>query len=871
MKQAWWLDAPSHKQKIMQYQSSPYMLPLIASAVVSALVVAYVWPRRQNPGGTPLTLIAIIITGWSVGYSLEIAGANLQTKLFWGKFQYIGIVFAPYLWLLFALAYTNQGRVWNGRFVNWLAALPTATLLLVFTTEFHGLVWAETFVEDAGTFSVLGVSYGPWFWVHFASSYLFMLAGTVITLRALRHMPGLYQAQIVAMLLGVLSPWVSNAIYFSGFSPVPGLDLTPFAFTITVVAFAWGIYGYRLGDIAPIARDLVVESMRDGMIVLDANGRIADINNAAGRMIGVPTSEAMGVHIAEVFSPWPHLVTQCQENEETSDQLLIGERESQRRYEVHISLLFDSQKRQIGRLINLHDLNTRFAPPPRFAAKETSRQSQIDPSTQPPPAIFSSNPLLHKIFAFIVVPVKTDIEVPSDVNPSWIQTVERAFTSILRVAAILATVALLFSLRDMSWLPNVVLTFTSIIGVLWFLGLARTPSFHLRANVFLLLLYALAFVEIFNFGYSVESFTFFLSFVIMAALLTDWKRGILGLILSLVTIGIFGWQIGAGNYLPPTKQWGDVLSPPTVSSALTSVVTFSACASAIFVAIIVLIRSLNRAWQLQTQAVNLLQQERDLLEQRVAERTADLARVRDQALEASHFKSELLAKVSHELRTPLGAILGYSELLHEETFGELTPRQKRTTGEIIESTHYLTALVEELLDEAQFQSSTLQLHMEPVATISLLQRTEAKMALLARRKGLEFSWVIDPQVPQTMYGDERRLQQILINLVGNAIKFTKTGQVQVRLYLVAPAEWAMEVKDTGPGIPVEAQSYIFDPFRQVDGSTTREHRGAGLGLSIVKQLTSIMGGRISLHSTMGQGSIFTVFLPLLHPENTIEA
>lgn len=854
----------------MQYQYSPYILPLIASAIISALVAGYVWLRRDNPGATVLVLSAIIITGWSLGYALEIAGANLETKLFWGKTQYIGIVFAPYLWVVFALAYTNQGKQQNTRLINWLAAFPTTTLLLVITTEFHGLVWAETFVKEAGTFSVLGISYGPWFWVHFVSSYLFLLAGTIIILRVLRHMPGLYQAQIYALLLGIFSPWIGNAIYFSGFSPIPDLDLTPFAFTITVVSFAWGIFGYRLGDIAPIARDLVVESMRDGMIVLDVNGRIVDINNAAGRMIGVPPSQAMGTHIAEVFSPWPHLVEQCRNGGETSNEITIGERESQRRYEVHIALLLDHQKRQIGRLINLHDTNAVFAPPPRFAISESIPQPPIDTTNQPALGILGSTPLLNKIFTFWVVPVKTDMKVPPDVNPGWLQTVERAFTSILRIAAMLAMIALLFSLPYMWGLTAIILTYASIISLLWFLGLARNFSFPLRIGVFLFLVYVLAFVETFNFGFSVESFTFFFTFIILASLLTDWKGGLIGLIVGLLTMAVFGWLIGQKSYIPPITLDGYSISPPSVQSAFTSLFAFSASASAIVAAIIVLIRSLNRAWQLQTQAVNLLQQERDLLEQRVIERTAALAQVRDQALEASHFKSELLAKVSHELRTPLGAILGYTELLQDETFGVLSPRQKQITSEVIESAHYLTALVEELLDEAQFQSSTLQLHIEPFAPVTLLQQTEAKMAVLARRKGLEFISSIDPHLPKVLYGDERRLQQILINLVGNAIKFTKAGQIQVQLYLVAPTEWAIKVKDTGSGIPPEAQSYIFDPFRQVDGSTTREHRGAGLGLSIVKQLTSIMNGRIALNSIPGQGSTFTVFLPLFNPENITE-
>lgn len=182
---------------------------------------------------------------------------------FFGKSQYIGIVFAPYLWLVFAVDYTSQGKLWNARLVAWLTLLPLTTLALALTTEWHGLIWRETFIKQVDGLTVLGVSYGSWFWLHFVYSYLFLLAGTVIFLRTLRRMQGLYRAQIVILVLAILAPWLGNALYFLGLSPLPTLDLTPFAFTITITMFAWAIFGYRMGDISPIARELVVKAMRE--------------------------------------------------------------------------------------------------------------------------------------------------------------------------------------------------------------------------------------------------------------------------------------------------------------------------------------------------------------------------------------------------------------------------------------------------------------------------------------------------------------------------------------------------------------------------------------------------------------------------------
>jgi signal transduction histidine kinase len=285
------------------------------------------------------------------------------------------------------------------------------------------------------------------------------------------------------------------------------------------------------------------------------------------------------------------------------------------------------------------------------------------------------------------------------------------------------------------------------------------------------------------------------------------------------------------------------------------------------------------------QSRDTLREAHDKLEKRVEERTVELSQInvqlkleiaerkqieealigaRDRALEASRLKTELLAKVSHELRTPLGAILGFAELLKLEVYGDLTDQQQQATTKIVDSTHYLTTLVNELLHQARLEAGKLELNTSAFAPTDLVRDTVAQMSILAHNKNLTLNAEIDDNMPVILFGDSARVQQILVNLISNAIKFTETGTIQVRLCQPDSVHWAIQVSDTGPGIPVEAQAYIFEPFRQVDGSMTREHSGTGLGLSIVKQLTTLMGGQITLESEVGQGSTFTVLLPL-HP------
>jgi two-component system sensor histidine kinase EvgS len=251
---------------------------------------------------------------------------------------------------------------------------------------------------------------------------------------------------------------------------------------------------------------------------------------------------------------------------------------------------------------------------------------------------------------------------------------------------------------------------------------------------------------------------------------------------------------------------------------------------------------------------------RDITERKQKEEALALAH--DQALAASRLKTELLAKVSHELRTPLSAILGFAEMLEVGVYGSLSQKQQQATAEIIGSTFYLISLVNELLDQAQLDAGKLKLNLNFFAPADLLESTMSKMKVLAQAKGLALITTIAPDMPASLYGDQARIQQILVNLVGNAIKFTPAGTVQVSLNQPDPAHWAIQVSDTGPGIPPEAQADIFEPFSQVDGSMTRRHNGTGLGLSIVKQLVILMDGQITLKSKVGEGSTFLILFPM---------
>ena len=1327
----------------MQFEYSLFVVPLALCTLISLFVFIYAWSRRSNQSAIALSILALVIAQWTFSYALEIAAVDLAGKYFWGKLQYIGIATVPLFWLIFAYNHTNPGKRMPHRWMLALSAIPVITILLALTMEWHSLIWGDAEVLCEELFSAIQInSRGSWFYVHFAYSYLMLLAGSVIILLWLRRVQGLYRGQAAALIFSLIVPWVGNILYFLGVNPDP----TPFAFTITLLGLLWAIFGYRLVDVAPVARDLVVDGMRDGMLVLDASGKVADINPAAARMIGLPQSSVLGKSADEVLSPWPKLLEIFRNSWDANEQITVGQGMTERHYEIRISALSDRSGNVLGRLVTVRDLD-QSAPPARSAIQEPTTRPL--PKETPPVLVAQdalANPVWRWLKNFFSPPLLSRAFMPDNLNPTWAQTIERTITTIARFTIVFGSATALITLSDFEiWnSPGYVIAMLLFLAIAWYLALVRTSSFNIRVGLFLFLVYTMAFAEMLKHGFSAEVFLYFLALIVLALLLLNLRGGFWMLALALVTLGTFGWAVLSGTFMPTESANSGIVLPANMNSAVTSIVVYLLCSLSIISVVNMFMINLNQAWQKETQALNLVQQERDLLEQRVVARTIDLAHARDlavqssnelrkyflaieqsgntivitdlegnieyanpqfeqstgyrleeargknprilksglqtaefykdmwqtissgkiwngelynkrkdgslfwesatiapvqnrdgvisnyvavkeditaakqlreqirsqndylsilhqttialldrqelgdllnaavekacilldaplgeimlkedeymvvrafsknqpyllgdrvdrsqakltwqahdtrhpavlddysawvgrrdiydanplhavanfpimvgdecigvlamgrtrpgyvftstqteigvqfarmlslvldnvnlyqsalreieqrkfaeeqnlrflddmksmqeislalsqvetlgelyvqmidlsqrrlgldrvalflvddvkneivgtfgvttdglvrdesyyrepitvdhwtleianafnhtklwddaplyydsevvgygwkastalwnghqpigylvcdtfltrkpvrpyetelisllgntfghlierkraeqqlaiardQALDASRFKTQLLAKVSHELRTPLGAVFGYAELLQRHLFGPLNDEQQDAADNIVDSASYLNTMISELLDQAQIEARSIQLRILPFSPSELVERVVVTMNVLAEKKGLSLTHSVAPDLPESLMGDSKRLQQILINLTGNAIKFTTEGTVHIDLLRPDQQHWAMRVSDTGAGIPKEAHEYIFEPFRQVDNAITNYNRGTGLGLSITKQLVELMDGQIILESEVEKGSTFTITFPI---------
>ncbi len=252
---------------------------------------------------------------------------------------------------------------------------------------------------------------------------------------------------------------------------------------------------------------------------------------------------------------------------------------------------------------------------------------------------------------------------------------------------------------------------------------------------------------------------------------------------------------------------------------------------------------------------------RDITQRKVAEEAIRAAH--DRAIEAAEVKSQFLATMSHEIRTPINAVVGMSELLLQTPLPE-EAREYATT--VRDSAESLLAIVNDILDFSKIEAGRMQLDSAPFSPVVAVENATDILAAAARKKGLSLSTYVAPDVPLRVAGDADRLRQVLLNLIGNAVKFTAAGSVTVRAVVDRAdgddtVELRFSVSDTGPGIAQDAAEQLFEPFRQADQSTRRRFGGTGLGLSISRRLVELMGGKIGFDSSPGRGSTFWFTVP----------
>ena len=296
----------------------------------------------------------IAVAEWSFAAALETAAVGIPAEVFWSKVEYLGTASAPVLFVIFVLEYIRLDKrlTPRNRVLLWL--IPAITVIMAATNQWHGLVWNSFTPSPAGD-NLLVYGHGAWFWVFVAYDYILIMGGSLCLIWAVIRYPRSFRRQMGTLIAGSMVPIVGSVIYVAGLSPVPGLDLTPLTFTLTGVILTLGIFKFRLFELVPIARDALVESMSDGVLVLDDQSRIVDINPAAQQLIGSSAKSAVGQPADVLLAAWPELVSQYSNTLKAQAEICLTQ-EPPRYVELRISPIYNRRGRFTGRLITFRDI-----------------------------------------------------------------------------------------------------------------------------------------------------------------------------------------------------------------------------------------------------------------------------------------------------------------------------------------------------------------------------------------------------------------------------------------------------------------------------------------------------------------------------------
>jgi PAS domain S-box-containing protein len=344
----------------MIWQYSPYFIAFLACGCITLILAATGWRNRSSVCAKPFAFLMLSASLWSFGAALEVSSADLPTQMFAVLLQYPGIVAVPVAWLLFAFEYSGREHWITRKNILLLFMVPVINFLMVATNNVHHLFYSGVTEQMVGGIMYADISYGPLFWFNTIYSYLIIYIAIMFILQRFVFTSGLYRGQMMAILIAVFTPFFVNLAYAVRQVSFIVIDPTPLAFIISGLAIIVGMMRYQLLDITPMAQEQVVANMRDGMIVLDVQGRIISINAPAERFMGIPIKEAVGVSIDTLL---PGVVNQpgSLAMPERKEQLNEVERKIEGKqyfFELRCSPILSRDNSEKGKLIMIRDITS---------------------------------------------------------------------------------------------------------------------------------------------------------------------------------------------------------------------------------------------------------------------------------------------------------------------------------------------------------------------------------------------------------------------------------------------------------------------------------------------------------------------------------
>ena len=891
----------------MAWQPTPFFVPLMVSAVVSAGLGAFAWMHRRVPAAGGFVLLMAASAWWSFFYGLYRASADLGWKLPLALATQAGAIVVALAWAVFALQYTGRARWLRPAPLALLAALQVLTLAMALTNEWHHAFWSRfALVERDGRAAIDSVP--AWgFWLHVVYSWALMSLAVVLVARRALRAATLYRLQAAAVVAAAAIPWVGNVLHVTGTVRFP-LNPMPLLFTLSGVVFFWAIFRLRLLDLVPVAREALVEEMQDGVVVLDEEGRVLDLNPAARTLLGI-ADDPLGRPVAEALTPLGALLSAAPADAAARERVEMGGPAPARRVDVRVTPLRDRAGRATGRLLVLRDMTEAERREGALALQRAYLEQLFHAAPEGLALLDGADHVIDvngawtRLFGWTAEEARgraiNELIVPDSLRDEGNATTARV------VGGGTAEFETVRRRRDGA-LMDVHVTGTPVfvggrqVGI-W--GMYRDISERKaaeRARAELLERERRARAQ-------AESATRRAAFLadVGTLLSAAFDSGTVYQELARLAVpeladyclideveadggtrrvavahadpqgeaALLRDERNPADADPETRpvlrvvRTGEPLLVRQVTPEVLDRLShddrhrtrFGRTRPASF--LIVPLRARGRTLGAITLVRARAGRRYDTADLAVAEEMArraalaiDNARLYADAREAVHARNAVLGIVSHDLRNPLTAI----QLQAETTLAEpgLSPYAREGMEGVVRAADGMDRMIRDLLDVAAIESGRLRVDPLPLPARDLMREAVGMMAPLAEERGVRL--VDEGDDGAVVMADRDRVLQVVSNLVGNALRYTPAdGVVRVRVE-AGEGEVCFTVSDQGPGIPEAERSRVWERFWQAD----RPGRGgAGLGLPIVRGIVEAHGGRVWVESAPGGGATFGFALP----------
>jgi PAS domain S-box-containing protein len=853
------------------------------------------WHKYYSEQTKFVILLFVSNAIYSFFYSFEISFKTLQEITLFYHFEYFGIPFLSTFYLMFALNFSGKNKWLTLRNKIVLFVIPVITIALVFTNRYHHLFYSREAINIDGPFPAFSFRPAIWYYIHQVYTIFAMLLALFVLGKMLKNAAPVYSQQIVFVLLATIFPFVGYLAYLFHFIPF-GIDPVSFTFTLTGIAIFFALVRFRLFELVPIARTILFDKIQDRVLVFDLHNQLIDFNFAASQQFSL-TNTDLGKEIPELLGHWPEMMQFIQNNQSGKLESQHSEGGISYFYDIQILVLENSRKIEHGKLVVIKDVSDLI----NTERERNFAASKLNAIIQSMPDIilvinskgiftdfFSSNS--DRLFLTKEEVVGSSFEHLFD--PEESVELRKLLNNCLH------TSELITHQFEMNFLGNIkhYEVRLSRLDKSHVLAIIRdvSESFEMKHD----LLYQSGFQKILmnlaaRFIYIAESETndvindslrqigeyidvdrayiFRYNFDNLTLSNThEWcSHHVDPLLLSranISTLLVSDWVekhkrgeptvVKNLTKLEPENKIHHFVNSPEVKSIITiPMISQKNCLG--FVGFDTV--RVNRKWSdsdisslkiFTGMLANL--QEKITIEQSLVE-----ARIKAEA--SNRLKTAFMNNISHEIRTPLNGIIGFGEIIANE---QLSLEEKNRFLTVVqESSERLISTIDDYLDISLIVTGNQEINLKHFNLSQKIEEIIFEYELPCNAKNLLISAEIPAQLKQTtIYSDPELIHKVLNHLVGNALKFTERGSIVIGLK-TEEAYLTMYVKDTGIGIAESVQESIFDSFMQEDFSSTRLYEGSGLGLTIVKGIVTLLGGKIKLVSSKGQGSIFNISLP----------